>query len=170
MALASSVDVGDGHAAQLDEAARAALERLHNDRASQGFRFLAVAWKTLPSDHKELKAEDECGLVIAGFCVFVDPPKAGAAAAIGRLAAAGVAVKVVSGDHEIVVRHLAETMAIPAQELLTGAELSRAGQIPRSLHEWKTSISLLEFRRIRKRVSSARSRGADTPSASSAMA
>ncbi len=120
---ASSVNVGDARIAPLDDVARAALERLHNERAAQGFRLLAVAWKSLPPDHKELKTEDESELSIAGFCVFVDPPKAGAAAAISRLAAAGVRVKVVSGDHEIVVRHCVDALAIPAQGLLTGADL-----------------------------------------------
>ncbi len=124
IALASTVDVGGDRIAPLDDTARAALDRLHNARAAQGFRLLAVAWKALPPDRKELKGEDECELSIAGFCVFVDPPKAGAAAAIDRLAAAGVRVKVVSGDHEIVVRHIVNTMAIPAQGLLTGVEIS----------------------------------------------
>ncbi len=124
IALASSVDVGGGRTAALDDKARATLERLHNDQATQGYRLLMVAWKALPRDCKELKAEDERGLVVAGFCIFVDPPKPTAATAIGRLAVAGVRVKVVSGDHEAVVQHLAKSLKMPAQGMLTGAEIS----------------------------------------------
>jgi Mg2+-importing ATPase len=123
IALATSVDVGGGKITPLEKSACAALARLHDQRAAQGFRLLAVAWKKLPPDHKELKPEDERDLIMAGFCVFVDPPKAGAAQAIGRLARAGVQIKVVSGDHEMVVRHLAEALGIPAHGLLTGAEI-----------------------------------------------
>ena len=124
MALTASVDIGGGKVLPLDEAARARLARLHDERAKRGYRLLAVAWKTLPRGHKEIRSEDERDLIIAGFCVFVDPPKAGAADAIGRLAGAGIRIKVVSGDHEMVVRHLAETLNIPARELLTGAEIA----------------------------------------------
>ena len=78
----------------------------------------------MPGGCREIRDEDEQDLVIAGFCVFVDPPKASAAAAIARLAAAGVRVKVVSGDHEAVVRHLVETIELTGLEMLTGAEIA----------------------------------------------
>jgi P-type Mg2+ transporter len=123
-ALARSIDLGCGKVVDLDESRRAALARLHDERASQGYRLLGVAWKTLPMKHTELRPEDERDLTMAGFCVFVDPPKPGAAEAIGRLARAGVQIKVVSGDHEMVVRHLAETLGIPAHGLLTGAQIA----------------------------------------------
>ena len=123
MSLAGSAESPDGRIVPLDSTTRSALERLHAERAGQGYRLLAVAWKEMPQDHRELRPEDEQDLVIAGFCVFVDPPKASAAAAIRRLAEAGVRVKVLSGDHEAVVRHLVQALNIPAQGMLNGAEL-----------------------------------------------
>jgi Mg2+-importing ATPase len=50
-------------------------------------------WKAHPGDSAEIRDEDEHDLVIAGFCVFVDPPKQSATGAIARLAALGVRVK-----------------------------------------------------------------------------
>jgi len=123
IALATRVDAGGGRSVPLDAAARAALTRLHDERAAQGFRLLAVAWKELPPDRSELKLEDECDLTMAGFCVFVDPPKAGAREAIARLAHAGVRVKVISGDHDLVVRHVAQALELPARGLLTGGQI-----------------------------------------------
>jgi Mg2+-importing ATPase len=78
----------------------------------------------MPDDCAELRPEDEQDLVFAGFCVFVDPPKADAAKAVAQLARAGVRVKVVSGDHEAVVRHLVASLGIPSRGLLTGAEIA----------------------------------------------
>jgi Mg2+-importing ATPase len=124
IAKASAIDDGQGNARPLDTAGRAALDRLQQERAAAGYRVLAVAWKTLPNDRAEIRDEDERDLVIAGFCVFVDPPKPSAGAAIGRLAAAGVRVKVVSGDHDAVVRHLVETLGLGGRKLLTGAEIA----------------------------------------------
>jgi len=123
LARSSRVDIGNGQSKPLDAAARAELERQQNEKAAQGYRLLATAWKEMPADVHELRIEDERDLTIAGFCVFVDPPKPSAAIAVARLAAAGVRVKVISGDHEAVVRHVVETLKIPARKLLTGAEI-----------------------------------------------
>jgi P-type Mg2+ transporter len=120
---ATSLDLGDGRTMPLDAAALERIERMQAEQAAQGFRLLAVAWKAMPADRAKLEPDDERDLVIAGFCVFVDPPKASAAEAISRLAAAGVRVKVVSGDHDAVVRHLVETLRIPARGMLTGRDI-----------------------------------------------
>jgi Mg2+-importing ATPase len=123
LARAGAVELRDGSTQALDDAARATLERQQNAQAELGNRVLAIAWKAMPADTHELRDEDESDLVVAGFCVFVDPPKPSAAAAVARLAAAGVRVKVISGDHEAVVRHLVDTLKIPARDLLTGEQI-----------------------------------------------
>ena len=128
LARAGALDLGDGSAKPLDATAREALRRLADDQAALGNRVLAVAWKAMPKDCHALTGEDEHDLVIAGFCVFVDPPKASAGAAVARLAAAGVRVKIVSGDHEAVVQHLAQTLKIPVQGMLIGSEIAALTQ------------------------------------------
>jgi Mg2+-importing ATPase len=120
----SALDL-DGARKPLDDAARAALERQHNAQAQSGYRVLAIAAKDMNTAVDTITAEDERDLVIAGFCVFFDPPKPSAANAVARLAAAGVRVKVISGDHEAVVRHVVEALKISRTgELLTGAEIA----------------------------------------------
>jgi Mg2+-importing ATPase len=124
LARGSALDLGDGRTAPLDDGARAALDRLQQEQAALGYRVLAVAWKPMPKDCTRARIEDERDLVIAGFCIFVDPPKSSAGMAINRLAASGVHVKVVSGDHEAVVRHLVQTLKLPGDRMLTGAEIA----------------------------------------------
>ena len=46
-------------------------------------------------------------LVFEGLILFSDPAKAGVAATIADLARQGVALKVVTGDNELVARHTA---------------------------------------------------------------
>jgi len=121
----SYVETGDGSLAPLDASARAALGRRQDDYAAQGYRTLAIAWKEMVPDAAAFEAADEHDLVLGGFCLFVDPPKGSAAAAIARLANAGVRVKVISGDHPAVVRHLVETLKIHGRKLLTGAEIAK---------------------------------------------
>ncbi len=125
LARASAYEDGNGVARPLDPAMRAELARIGEEQSQLGNRLLAVAWKRMPADCHELRIEDERELVRAAICVLVDPPKASAAPAVARLAAAGVRVKVVSGDHDAVVRHLVKALAIPARGLLTGAQIAK---------------------------------------------
>jgi Mg2+-importing ATPase len=125
LALSTSIDRGDGTTENLDEKRRAILECEQERQAERGCRLLAVAWKPIPAGQTELRPEDECDLVFAGHCVFVDPPKSSAATAIGRLTAAGVRVKVISGDHDAVVRHVVTELGMSAEKLLTGADIAR---------------------------------------------
>jgi Mg2+-importing ATPase len=124
LARSTALDLGGGRSRPIRDDDRAALARVQNEQAALGNRLLAVAWKPMPIDRRELRDDDERDLVFSGYCVFVDPPKASAAGAVARLAAAGVRVKVVSGDHEAVVRHVADMLAFPGRNLLTGAEIA----------------------------------------------
>jgi Mg2+-importing ATPase len=124
LARSTALDLGDGNCRPLRDADRIALERIQSEQAALGHRLLAVGWKLVPGERRELSHDDECDLVFAGYCVFVDPPKASAADAIARLAAAGVRVKLVSGDHDAVVRHVAEVLKFPGRNLITGAEIA----------------------------------------------
>jgi Mg2+-importing ATPase len=112
-----------GQLQALDGAARKTLKDLHDGYCMQGYRVLAVAWKPLPPECKTIEIDDERDLTIAGFCVFVDPPKMDAASAVARLTASGVRVKVISGDHDAVVRNLVESLQLEARGMLTGKDM-----------------------------------------------
>jgi Mg2+-importing ATPase len=71
-----------------------------------------------------VQSSDEASLVFEGICVFADPPKPSAAAAIKQLAAAGVTLKVLSGDDPVVVQRLAGLVGLRADKVLSGADLA----------------------------------------------
>lgn len=124
LARSSRVEIGTGAPVALDAEKRSRLTALLDEKSGQGFRCLGVAWRNLPQDRLKPVAEDEQDLVFTGYCVFVDPPKASAAQAIARLEAAGVRIKIVSGDAASVLRHIVEALKIPARGMLTGAEIA----------------------------------------------
>jgi Mg2+-importing ATPase len=121
--LCTRVEAADGTISPLDDTVRHHLARIIEEQGGQGFRLLGVAWREMPAGCGRLGLDDEAELVFAGYALFFDPPKPSATAAVARLAAAGVRVKVVSGDAEPVVRHLVETLALPAKGVLTGDEI-----------------------------------------------
>ncbi|MYM76266.1 HAD-IC family P-type ATPase, partial [Duganella sp. FT134W] len=70
-------------------------------------------------------AGDETALVFAGLVSFLDPPKPSAAPALAALARDGVALKTVTGDHELVARHLYARLGVPVTGVLSGDEVAR---------------------------------------------
>lgn len=124
LALCRQAQDRSGSLIAIDAGLRARLSALHDERAAQGLRLLGVAWKPAP-DQQSIGETDEDGLIFAGYCVFVDPPKASAADAVARLEAAGIRIKVISGDAGPVVQHLVASLALPVEGLLTGEEIGR---------------------------------------------
>lgn len=124
LALCTAADQGDCALLPWDAALRTRIEALIADRAAQGLRMLAVAWRSVPAEQATVTVSDERDLVLAGFCTFADPAKASAGPAVARLRALGVEVKILSGDAAPVVQHLVRTLGLPDDAVLTGAEIS----------------------------------------------
>ncbi|MEU0437464.1 magnesium-translocating P-type ATPase [Streptomyces sp. NPDC006290] len=90
---------------------------------SAGNRVVAVATRTVSSATRDVGPEDERGLTLAGLLVFIDPPKPDAAAALRRLSALGIAVKVVTGDNAAVAAKVCHDLGLPDRRVMTGAEV-----------------------------------------------
>lgn len=91
--------------------------------ARKGMRVLGVARKDDPAGTGALTTDDERDMVLVGYLAFLDPPKASAADAVRALADHGVAVKVLTGDSARVAAHVCSSIGIPADTVLTGADL-----------------------------------------------
>ncbi len=118
---------GEADHKAMDEAALARVRALHETFARDGFRVLGVAWKKVEQTEHHAVVNDETELVFAGFAAFLDPPKKSAQEALVKLTHAGVAVKVVTGDNELVTRHICEKLGLPITGILTGAEMQTMG-------------------------------------------
>jgi Mg2+-importing ATPase len=107
----------------LDEAARSGLSQRFEALSRDGFRVLGIAWKAAERDQVHAVVTDEAELVFAGFAAFEDPPKASAAAAVLALTDSGVAIKVVTGDNELVTQHVCRELGLAVAGVLTGPEI-----------------------------------------------
>ena len=113
---------------QLDPATRLVFQATLDGLGAQGFRALGIASRLAGSTPETANDEtavvtDETDLVFAGFAVFLDPPKATAGATIRAMAEAGVTVKVLTGDNELVSRHVFTEIGVPVTGVLTGEAL-----------------------------------------------
>ncbi len=131
-----STSVREDHTARpIDAAEHARLAALVDGASADGFRLVAVASRVLsPEELASLKAPGsavglaaadrlERDLVFEGVILFSDPAKAGVAATIADLARQGVALKVVTGDNELVARHTAGEVGLAVAGILTGDEM-----------------------------------------------
>jgi P-type Mg2+ transporter len=127
----------DGAVLPLDPDTRRCFVATLDELGAQGFRALGIASRVVDVSHQTAAVGDESELVFSGFAVFLDPPKASAGATIQAMTAAGVAVKVLTGDNERVTRHVFAEIGVPVTGVLTGDALTHLsdealiGQLPR---------------------------------------
>ena len=87
-----------------------------------GFRALALGMREIEAK-PAYSRDDEKDLTMMGFVAFLDPPKDSAAEAISALNANGVAVKILTGDNDIVTRNVCRQVGIQVDKYLTGPKI-----------------------------------------------
>ena len=109
----------------LDKAAREQLHAQHIALEKEGFRVLGIAWREVPANHPHAVIGDETDLVLTGFAGFLDPPKASAGTALAALQSCGVAVKIVTGDSELVTQHVCAVLNLAVTGIVTGKQIEQ---------------------------------------------
>ncbi|HVT38925.1 MAG TPA: magnesium-translocating P-type ATPase, partial [Gemmatimonadaceae bacterium] len=94
-----------------------------DELSRKGFRVLAVAKKDQQPRSTYTKS-DESDLVLVGYVAFLDPPKETAAPAIAALNGAGVRVKILTGDNELVTRTICDHVGLTSGEVLLGSRVA----------------------------------------------
>lgn len=110
---------------RLDREERARIMARSEEYARAGVRLLAVALATRNARSGGYGPADEAGMTLIGFLGFRDPPKCTARAALDALASAGIAVKVVTGDHPLVAARICADVGLEAGQPVTGREIDR---------------------------------------------
>jgi Mg2+-importing ATPase len=90
-----------------------------------GLRVLAVAYKEIAHPKKSYSVADESNLTLLGFIAFLDPPKESAGATIAALNQAGVAVKILTGDNEIVTRKICREVGLEIDQIALGPDIEK---------------------------------------------
>ncbi|GAB3550282.1 cation-transporting P-type ATPase [Noviherbaspirillum agri] len=95
------------------------------DFAARGLRVLAVAVKAVDPSQREVHFSDlERGFSLLALIGIIDPPREEATAAVAECTAAGIQVKMITGDHAETARAIGAQMGIGRDRpALTGAEI-----------------------------------------------
>ena len=115
----------NGEYLPLDENRKQALIELAHNYNKDGFRVLAVGVKDISAEQTKTQynVQDEKALAIRGFLTFLDPPKESAYEAISALNEHGVAVKVLTGDNEIITIKVCREVGLEPGIPLLGTEI-----------------------------------------------
>jgi Mg2+-importing ATPase len=128
-----------GERRPFDEASRARCLDTFQQFSAQGSRVLAVAWRPVPPQDA-YRAADEVDLTLAGFVAFADPPLTGVAAVLAGLHADGVELKVLTGDNELVARHVCTQIGLAEARIVLGSELDRIDDIALGVLAERTTV------------------------------
>ena len=114
----------DGEVSPVDDVLIEDLREEHESLSRDGFRVLALAYRDFEARQSYAK-DDESDLVLAGYVAFLDPPKDTALAAVRALGARGVAVKILTGDNDLVSRKICQAVGIPTDRVLLGGQVEK---------------------------------------------
>lgn len=111
-----------------------------NELASQGKRILGLAFKK--GTFSGNRSQDEVGVQFAGLLVFSDPVRSSALQAIQDCQSSGIEIKMLTGDHLLTARAIAEELHIihTDDSIYSGKQLSQMNHENRVLAYLKGSI------------------------------
>jgi magnesium-transporting ATPase (P-type) len=110
--------------------------------AAKGQRILGVAIRQVPTEHRELKFDDVAtGLTMVGLFGIIDPPREEAIAAVAECRAAGIRIKMITGDHAVTARAIAAQLGFDnTAEALTGPEIERLSEADLIEAVWRIDV------------------------------
>jgi len=103
----------------LDEEAKRRIAEVATEMAGEAQRVLALAWKP------DARIEDaEQGMIFLGLVGMLDPPRQEAKGAVAMCRRAGISVRMITGDHPLTARAIADELGILTRgKVLTGRDL-----------------------------------------------
>ncbi len=114
-----------GEAAPLGPQARQEVLARAHEMAADALRVLGLAYRDLPEESSEAEKD----MVFLGLVGMIDPPRPEVKEAIGKCLDAGIRPVMITGDHAITARAIAQELGILKGGLvLTGPELERLGE------------------------------------------
>lgn len=125
--VCSSVQIGT-NIIPIDKNRRDDIISKYSAWSSEGYRILGVAHINLEKEIIQKKTFDrnnEKNLIFDGFLVFFDPPRRDIRRTLDDLKKLGIQIKIITGDNKEVTTHIAESIGIESEGILTGSDISR---------------------------------------------
>jgi len=109
-----------GEINDLTSDARNKIEKQYRDLSSQGFRVLGVCYRKVEEHQSTFSTTDERDMIFLGFIAFTDPLKETAGESLEQLRQAGIKLKVLTGDNEIVTGKICQQLGFQVSQVRRG--------------------------------------------------
>jgi len=129
----------DGKFEPLTDTLRLQSQSLIEYYNTQGYRVIAVAYREVLMQGSYSVA-DENNLIFSGFLCFIDPPHPDAKAVVQALRVAGVDVKIITGDNDLVAKHVCQSVGLEAEEIILGEAIDKMTDIALGPIAEKTAV------------------------------
>jgi len=117
----------DGKARSLTKEERKEIAKENDALTSKGYRTLALAYRELGgAKMREVDVEED--LVFVGIVGMMDSPREEAKGALALCRSAGIRVIMITGDHPLTAKVIAEELGIGNGKVITGEELDKISQ------------------------------------------
>jgi Mg2+-importing ATPase len=113
----------DGQIIPLDDKSHASCKETYQKLSAQGYYTIAVAYRPFPPQQEVYHATDEQDMILLGYLALFDPPREDAGQVLEALRSDGVEVKILTGDNELVTRHICSQVGLKTDQMIVGAEL-----------------------------------------------
>ena len=123
LSICTRIQGADGQVRPLDDALLQRVLAVTDAQNQEGLRVVAVAMKEVPPEKIVYGVADESDLTLVGYIAFLDPPKESTAPALEALAAHGVAVKVLTGDNDLVAAKVCRDVGLAVDQVILGAQI-----------------------------------------------
>ncbi len=114
----------DGKVLPFNAESKTKSEAVFQDFSRQGLRVLGVAYRTVEIQNN-YQNDAEIEMTLAGFLTFADAPLESAKTTLEELAKDGVKVKILTGDNELVARHVCEQVGLASERIVLGDEIEK---------------------------------------------
>ena len=115
----------------LDEEMTARIHDGNRRKAKSGQRVLGLAFKTLATlPEKLVEGDVEADLTFIGMVGMLDPARPEVKEAVARCRTAGIRPVMITGDHPLTAKHIAEELRIAkaTDEVMTGRDLNQLAE------------------------------------------
>lgn len=105
------------------------IRRAGDRMAAQGLRVLAFVQRVVAEDRSSLDTADvSSGLTFLGLQGMIDPPRSEATKAVAKCQTAGIAVKMITGDHAVTASAIASQLGLKGATDATGSLKAVSGR------------------------------------------
>ena len=117
--LCKKIEYEDGTSDSIEDV-KDLIEKNFQEATKEGFKVLTLAY---------CDKQEENNLTFLGLIKLYDPIKPSAKEEIQRLKNQGIELKIITGDHQDVVKQLAKELAIQTDQIITGEEIKNLSDL-----------------------------------------